>query len=58
MVKLAGQDSTAVYVVLDQERPIGRVVAPAGEPVLGPGAETVLLQRVQRGVGLVAEAAT
>jgi hypothetical protein len=54
MVKLAGQDSTAVYVVLDQERPIGRVVAPAGEPVLAQGAATVLLQR---GVGLVAEAA-
>jgi hypothetical protein len=54
MVKLARQDSTAVYVVLDQERPIGRVVAPAGEPMLGPGAGTVLLQR---GMGLVAEAA-
>ena len=54
MVKLARQDSIAVYLVLDQERPIGRVVAPAGEPVLGPGAGTVLLQR---GMGLVAEAA-
>jgi hypothetical protein len=36
-----------VYVVLDGDRPIGRVVAPAGEPVLAPGAGTVLLQRVQ-----------
>jgi hypothetical protein len=54
MVKLARQGSTVVYVVLDQERPIGRVVAPAGEPVLGPGAGTVLLQR---GTGLAAEAA-
>ena len=40
-----------VYVVLDGERPIGRVVAPAGEPVLGPGAETVLLQRGARAPG-------
>lgn len=34
-----------MYMVLDGERPIGRVVAPAGEPALGPGAETVLLRR-------------
>jgi hypothetical protein len=54
MVRLARQDSTVVYVVLDNDRPIGRVVAPAGEPVLGPGAGTVLLQR---GACLVAEAA-
>lgn len=45
MVQLSRQDSPAVYVVLDGERPIGRVVAPAGEPALGPGAGTVLLQR-------------
>jgi hypothetical protein len=44
MVQLCRQD-TVVYMVLDGERPIGRVVAPAGEPMLGPGAETVLLQR-------------
>jgi hypothetical protein len=37
-----------VYTVLDGERPIGRVVAPAGVPILGPGAETVLLQRGPR----------
>ena len=43
MVQLCRQD-TMVYMVLDGERPIGRVVAPAGEPMLGPGAETVLLQ--------------
>lgn len=54
MVRLARQDSTVVYVVLDDERPIGRVVAPVGEPVLGPGAGTVLLQR---GLGLTGEAA-
>ena len=45
MVLLCRQD-TVVYMVLDGERPIGRVVAPAGEPMLGPGAETVLLRRV------------
>jgi hypothetical protein len=44
MVLLCRQD-TVVYMVLDGERPIGRVVAPAGEPMLGPGAETVLLRR-------------
>ncbi len=36
MVQLCRQD-TMVYMVLDGERPIGRVVAPAGEPMLGPG---------------------
>jgi hypothetical protein len=44
MVLLCRQD-TVVYMVLDGNRPIGRVVAPAGEPMLGPGAETVLLRR-------------
>jgi hypothetical protein len=44
MVQLC-RDDTVVYMVLDGERPIGRVVAPAGEPMLGPGAGTVLLQR-------------
>jgi len=45
MVQLAGREPTTVYVVLDGDRPIGRVVAPVGEPVLAPGAGTVLLQR-------------
>jgi hypothetical protein len=45
MVQLAKRDSTAVYVVLEGDRAIGRVVAPAGEPVLAPGAGTVLLRR-------------
>lgn len=45
MVQLARQDSAAVYVVLEDQRPIGRVVAPAGEPALGAGGRTVLLQR-------------
>ena len=44
MVLLCRQD-TVVYMVLDGDRPIGRVVAPAGEPMLGPGAATVLLRR-------------
>jgi hypothetical protein len=44
-----------VYVVLDGERPIGRVVAPTGEPVLGPGAGTILLQR---GTGMEAVGST
>ena len=45
MVQLSRQDSATIYVMLDGERPIGRVIAPAGEPILGPGAGTVLLQR-------------
>jgi hypothetical protein len=45
MVQLARQDPTTVYVVLEGDRTIGRVVAPAGEPVLAPGAGTVLLRR-------------
>ena len=45
MVQLSRQDSATIYLVLDGERPIGRVVAPVGEPALGLGAETVLLLR-------------
>jgi len=52
MVLLARQDSATIYVVLDGERPIGRVVAPAGEPALGLGAETVLLQRCREPVAV------
>jgi len=44
MVLLCRQD-TVVYMVLEGERPIGRVVAPTCEPILGPGAGTVLLRR-------------
>jgi hypothetical protein len=54
MVRLARQDTTAIYVVLDDERPIGQVVAPAGEPLLGPGEGTVLLRRVTRVAGQAA----
>lgn len=49
MVQLAKQDSTTIYVVLEGNRTIGRVVAPAGEPILAPGAGTVLLRRCQVG---------
>jgi hypothetical protein len=56
MVQLCGQD-TMVYMVLDGERPIGRVVAPAGEPILGAGAETVLLRRGPRAARDVAACA-
>ncbi len=35
----------AVYVLLEDERPIGQVVAPEGVPVLAPGAGTVFLRR-------------
>jgi hypothetical protein len=49
MVQLARQDSTTIYVVLEGNRTIGRVVAPAGEPVLAPGAGTVLLRREHLG---------
>ena len=53
MVQMCRQDMT-VYMVLDGERTIGRVVAPAGKPMLGPGAETVLLRRGPRPAGEVA----
>jgi hypothetical protein len=49
MVQLAKRDPTTVYVVLEGDRAIGRVVAPAGEPVLAPGAGTVLLRREHLG---------
>jgi hypothetical protein len=45
MVQLAKRDPMMVYVVLEDDRAIGRVVAPAGEPVLAAGAGTVLLRR-------------
>ncbi|HUR96174.1 MAG TPA: hypothetical protein VMY76_16460 [Gemmatimonadales bacterium] len=53
MVQLSRQDSPVVYLFLDGERPIGQVVAPTGEPALGRGAGTVLLQR---GGGMAADA--
>ena len=45
MVQLAKQDPTRIYVVTEGDRTIGRVVAPAGEPILAPGAGTVFLSR-------------
>jgi hypothetical protein len=44
MVQLSRQACT-VWVMLEDDRPIGEVVAPARAPVLGPGAGTVLLRR-------------
>ncbi|MGN6392675.1 MAG: hypothetical protein ACTHM9_10565 [Gemmatimonadales bacterium] len=44
MVQVAQRERT-VYVLLEDERPIGQVVAPVGEPVLAPGAGTVFLRR-------------
>ena len=45
MVQLAKQYPTRIYVVIEGDRPIGRVVAPLGVPVLAPGAGTVFLSR-------------
>jgi hypothetical protein len=50
MVQLSTQGSTLVFMMLDGERPIGRVVAPVGEPWVGRGAGTVLLQRARKEV--------
>jgi hypothetical protein len=44
MVQLNRQ-AGAVWVMLENDRPIGEVVAPARTPVPGPGAGTVLLRR-------------
>ena len=46
MVQLSKQEPVPVYEVLDVAgRPIGEVVQPAGEPVVGRGAGTVLMLR-------------
>jgi hypothetical protein len=45
MVQLASLGSTTVYTMRDGERTIGRIEAPAGPPMLGQGAETILLRR-------------
>ncbi|HEX3275841.1 MAG TPA: hypothetical protein VHR43_13350 [Gemmatimonadales bacterium] len=44
MGPLSGQ-ACAVWVILEDDRPIGQVIAPVGVPVLGPGGDTVLLRR-------------
>jgi hypothetical protein len=47
MVMLTAQAPVVVYQILDgRGRPIGNVVEPKSEPVLGKGQETVLLLRV------------
>ena len=46
MVQLRKQEPVTVYELLDVAgRSIGEVVQPAGEPVMGRGAGTVLLVR-------------
>jgi hypothetical protein len=51
MVQLRQQEPAMVYEVLDGNgRSIGEVVQPAGEPVVGRGAGTVLLVRGRPGL--------
>jgi hypothetical protein len=46
MVQLSKQEPVTVYQVLDVAgRPIGEVVQPAGQPVMGRGEGTILLVR-------------
>jgi hypothetical protein len=50
MVQLRKQEPVTVYEVLDVTgRSIGEVIQPAGEPVMGCGAGTVLLVRTPPG---------
>jgi hypothetical protein len=44
MVQVTRRERT-IYVLLEDERPIGQVVAPEGVPILAPGAGTVFLRR-------------
>lgn len=46
MVQLRRREPMTVYEVLDRDgRQIGEVLQPSGVPVLGRGADTVLLRR-------------
>ncbi|HET7600089.1 MAG TPA: hypothetical protein VFK09_07335 [Gemmatimonadales bacterium] len=45
MTDSAGAHDTTVQLCDPSGRPLGRVVGPAGAPLLGRGAGTVLLQR-------------
>jgi hypothetical protein len=50
MVEILHRKPYAVFRVLDREgRPIGEVVQPKFEPVVGRGAKTVLLVRPEKG---------
>jgi len=49
------QRERAVYVLLEDERPIGHVVAPIGDLILAPNAGTVFLRR-ERDPGMSAAA--
>jgi hypothetical protein len=48
MLRMARQEKTETYLVLDDGRLVGEVIAPAGEPIPGPAAGTVLLRRSAR----------
>jgi hypothetical protein len=49
MVELASRAPVVVFKVMDREgRPIGEVVQPRVRPVVGRGAQTVLLVRANR----------
>jgi hypothetical protein len=50
MVEILHRKPYTVFRVLDREgRPIGEVVQPKFEPVVGRGAKTVLLVRPEKG---------
>ena len=50
MVEILHRKPYAVFRVFDREgRPIGEVVQPKSEPVVGRGAQTVLLVRPGKG---------
>jgi hypothetical protein len=50
MVEIKDRTPYAVFRVFDREgRPIGEVVRPKFEPVVGRGAKTVLLVRPEKG---------
>jgi hypothetical protein len=53
MVQIRSREPMMVYEVMDcAGHPIGEVVDPAGEPVMGRGEGTVLLRReIYRGTG-------
>ncbi len=53
MVQIRSREPAIVYEVMDcTGHPIGEVRNPAGQPVMGRGEETVLLQReIYRGTG-------
>ena len=50
MVEIANRKPVMVFRVLDRDgEPIGQIIRPKTSPVIGVGARTVLLVRVERG---------